>query len=117
MFALSQIYGVPISSLAERFEMDLRAELNVPDILGRDPESLNEELQKLRVQGRYPEALINYIDTVLVAEDMELCEQVQRGLRSRGYEQGKFVVDRAHCEFSEHHVHFFQRFVYQALTR
>ena len=30
--------------------------------------------------------------------------------------QGRFVVNRDHVEFSEHHVHFFQRFVHQALT-
>ena len=29
---------------------------------------------------------------------------------------GKFVVDRAHPEFSERHVHFFQRHVYEAMV-
>jgi carnitine monooxygenase subunit len=58
---------------------------------------------------------VDYIKTVLVQEDVGLCEQVQRGLHSRGYTQGRFVVDRAHSEFSEHHVHFFQKFVHDAL--
>ena len=60
---------------------------------------------------------MEYIKTVLVKEDTTLCENVQRGLHSRGYRQGRFVVDRAHPEFSEHHVHFFQKFVHDALTR
>jgi choline monooxygenase len=42
---------------------------------------------------------------------------VQQGLHSRGYTQGRFVVDRNHSEFSEHHVHFFQKFVKDAMTR
>ncbi|MEM7116972.1 MAG: aromatic ring-hydroxylating dioxygenase subunit alpha [Chloroflexota bacterium] len=58
---------------------------------------------------------IDWIDQVLVPEDQVLCERVQKGLHSRGYRQGKFVVNRDHVDFSEHHVHFFQRFVYRAL--
>jgi choline monooxygenase len=58
---------------------------------------------------------IDYIKNVLVPEDVGLCEQVQKGLHSRGYSQGRFVVDRGHNEFSEHHVHFFQKFVHDAL--
>lgn len=52
---------------------------------------------------------------VLIIEDVSLCENVQRGLRSPGYHQGRFVVDRSQPSFSEHHVHFFQSFVQQAL--
>jgi choline monooxygenase len=59
--------------------------------------------------------LIEYLETILVPEDVRLCEAVQKGLHSRGYAQGRFVVDRAHNEFSEHHVHFFQKFVHDAL--
>lgn len=58
---------------------------------------------------------MDYIKEVLVPEDVGLCERVQVGLRSRGYRQGRFVVDRDHPEFSEHHVHFFQRMVHDAL--
>lgn len=59
---------------------------------------------------------IEYIKNVLVTEDVGLCVEVQKGLHSRGYRQGRFVVDRSRCEFSEHHVHFFQKFVHQALV-
>jgi choline monooxygenase len=59
---------------------------------------------------------IEYIKNVLITEDVGLCVEVQKGLHSRGYRQGRFVVDRSRCEFSEHHVHFFQKFVHQALV-
>ena len=60
--------------------------------------------------------LIDYLENVLVEEDVSLCESVQRGLHSRGYRQGRFVVNRDHVEFSEHHVHMFQNLVYRSLT-
>jgi choline monooxygenase len=65
--------------------------------------------------GKEQEDFISFIRDTLVPEDVGLCENVQKGLHSRGYRQGRFVVDRSHCEFSEHHVHFFQSFVRQAL--
>ena len=54
-------------------------------------------------------------ERVLIVEDVGLCEKVQRGLHSRGYTQGRFVVDRSSPEYSEHHVHFFQKMVRDAL--
>lgn len=60
--------------------------------------------------------LMDYIKNVLVAEDVRLCENVQQGLHSRGYTQGRFVVDRNNVNFSEHHVHFFQKMVRDALA-
>jgi phenylpropionate dioxygenase-like ring-hydroxylating dioxygenase large terminal subunit len=60
---------------------------------------------------------MDWMTNVLATEDMAICERVQKGLHSRGYRQGKFVVDRNHVEFSEHHVHFFQQFVHRAMTK
>ena len=48
-------------------------------------------------------------------EDNLLCELVQRGLASRGYRQGRFMVDRERTERSEHAVHHFHRLVAEAL--
>lgn len=59
---------------------------------------------------------VAYVKETLIPEDVGLCESVQKGLHCLGYRQGRFVVDRAHSEFSEHHVHFFQKFVHDALT-
>lgn len=58
---------------------------------------------------------IEWFCEVLNREDVSLCENVQRGLRSRGYKQGRFVVDREQVDISEHHVHFFQSLVLSAL--
>jgi choline monooxygenase len=44
-------------------------------------------------------------------EDMEICETVQKGLKSRSYNQGRFSVKR------ENGVHHFQSLVYEFLSR
>jgi len=56
-----------------------------------------------------------YQKNVLQPEDISLCESVQRGLKSRGYNQGRFVVDSKFSELSEHAVHHFQEMVARAL--
>ncbi|QGX98908.1 aromatic ring-hydroxylating dioxygenase subunit alpha [Roseovarius faecimaris] len=58
---------------------------------------------------------INYQIEVLQPEDIGLCESVQKGLKSSGYNQGRFVVDAGKTELSEHAVHHFQHLVAQAL--
>ena len=60
-------------------------------------------------------AMVNYTCDILIPEDAGLCENVQRGLRSPGYRQGRFVVNRANPELSEHHVHMFQKLVRDAV--
>ncbi len=60
-------------------------------------------------------AAMDYQKEVLQPEDIGLCESVQRGLRSNGYNQGRFMVDEAMSELSEHAVHHFQRLVMQAM--
>ena len=56
-----------------------------------------------------------YVHETLQPEDIGICESVQRGLRSRGYNQGRFVVDKGLTELSEHAVHHFQQMVVEAL--
>ncbi len=58
---------------------------------------------------------IAYQKDVLQPEDIGLCESVQRGLQSRGYNQGRFIVDEGLTELSEHAVHHFQTMVMEAL--
>ncbi len=58
---------------------------------------------------------IDYQKSVLQPEDISLCESVQRGLKSRGYNQGRFIVDNDLTELSEHAVHHFQSMVVDAL--
>jgi len=58
---------------------------------------------------------IAYQKDVLQPEDIGLCESVQRGLNSLGYNQGRFIVDEDLTELSEHAVHHFQTMVARAL--
>ena len=57
----------------------------------------------------------DYQKDVLQPEDISLCESVQRGLHSKVYNQGRFIVDRGKTELSEHAVHHFQSMVVEAL--
>jgi choline monooxygenase len=57
----------------------------------------------------------DYQRDVLQPEDIALCESVQRGLASKGYNQGRFIVDHGRTELSEHAVHHFQSMVIEAL--
>ncbi|MEM7207656.1 MAG: aromatic ring-hydroxylating dioxygenase subunit alpha [Pseudomonadota bacterium] len=56
-----------------------------------------------------------YQKDVLQPEDIALCTSVQKGLKSRGYNQGRFIVDEELSELSEHAVHHFQSLVMRAL--
>ncbi len=50
-------------------------------------------------------------------EDVEVCEGVQRGLHSRGYQRGRLMVDAAFTELSEHGTHHIQHWVAQRLMQ
>ena len=56
-----------------------------------------------------------YDGEVLSREDRELCESVQRGIASRGYTRGRFMVGDMGDGESEVATHFFQRRIFQAL--
>ena len=60
-------------------------------------------------------AAMAYQKDVLQPEDVGLCESVYRGLQSKGYNQGRFVVDPERSELSEHAVHHFQQLYVNAL--
>ena len=58
---------------------------------------------------------MDYQKDVLQPEDVDLCIKVQNGLKSKGYNQGRFVIDKDFSELSEHAVHHFQSLVVRAL--
>ncbi|RJS59521.1 aromatic ring-hydroxylating dioxygenase subunit alpha [Bacillus sp. PK3_68] len=58
---------------------------------------------------------IKYQDEVLTPEDISLVESVQRGLRSKGYVDGRYVIDHERSSISEHGVHHFHGLVLKAL--
>jgi hypothetical protein len=60
-------------------------------------------------------SFMDWVTQVLVMEDVSLCENVQQGLHSRGYQHGRFVANPNQLGISEHHVHRFQKFVYEAM--
>jgi tetratricopeptide (TPR) repeat protein len=60
MFALSQIYGVPVASLAEHFEVTLMQEMQPEGLREGEVAALREEALRLRRSGRYKEALQVY---------------------------------------------------------
>ena len=61
------------------------------------------------------QAYIDWTINTLIPEDTALYENVQHGLRSQGYSQGRFVINRNRPEWSEHHVHQFQTLVRDAI--
>lgn len=60
-------------------------------------------------------AASDYFNNVLGPEDVALVEDVQLGLRSAGYHQGKFICIPDRPEISEHAVHHFHAMVLNAL--
>lgn len=59
---------------------------------------------------------IEFIDKVLQPEDIGIVESVQRGLHSRAYKQGRFVINNERVSASEIGVHYFQTLVRNALS-
>jgi len=57
LMALSHIYGMPIASLAERYELDLRRGMSPVDLGGKSDEDVLKEVKSLTATGRFPEAL------------------------------------------------------------
>ena len=61
------------------------------------------------------QAYLDYTVNTLIPEDTSLYENVQRGMRSTSYTQGRFVINYDRPEWSEHHVHMFQKLVRDAV--
>jgi len=61
-------------------------------------------------------AAFEFFDEVLGPEDVALVEDVQVGLRSLGYHQGRFICIPDRPEISEHAVHHFHRMIRSAVS-
>ena len=82
-------------------------------------ENLHWLMAYLRLPGtqdRNEDARHVYRTEVLGPEDTVLCESVQRGLHSVGYQRGRFVIDAARPHIGEHQLHYFQSRVLRALS-
>ena len=89
--------------------------VQVLNILPVDLETTVFTGHRLALGGDHDEARRRYLFEILGVEDQNLCESVQRGLKSRSYSQGRFVVDPAMSGTAEHAVHHFHRLVKHAL--
>ena len=92
------------------------SELTVFNFLPLDTARSVQTLQRFALPGAVPDsARDRYSNTDLTDEDVSLCESVQRGLGSMGYQAGRFVHDPQGGEISEVAVHQFHRLVAEAL--
>ncbi|MFM1653328.1 aromatic ring-hydroxylating oxygenase subunit alpha [Brevibacillus sp. B_LB10_24] len=92
--------------------------LIVMHVLPDGPETTVQHLEFYYLQKEPTQegwANIEYQDKVLNPEDFALVESVQRGLRSKGYADGRYVVDQDRSSISEHAVHHFHGLVLKAL--
>lgn len=71
---------------------------------------------RARKPGALSRAVIEWFNTQLGPEDIDLNIMVQKGVHSLGFDQGRYVIDEARSANSEHLVHHFHTLVYQALT-
>ena len=85
-----------------------------PAGLGKTTEYQNWFLPDTKVSKQQKDAMA-YQKEVLQPEDISLCESIQRGLQSKAYNQGRFMVDQGLTELSEHAVHHFQTMVVKAI--
>ena len=92
------------------------ANLSVMAILPHGIDGTSFSGHRYGLPGSEPDTeRMRYLNEVLVVEDQHLCESVQRGLRSRSYNQGRFVYSPDVRGVSEHAVHHFHRLVQEAL--
>jgi phenylpropionate dioxygenase-like ring-hydroxylating dioxygenase large terminal subunit len=95
------------------------ANMAILNIMPTGPETTVEHFDFYFLDGEpgaEGRAAIEYVDTVLQPEDIGLVESVQRGLHSRAYTQGRFIVDAERTDISEHAVHHFHALVLDALN-
>ena len=94
------------------------ANITVLHIMPTGPETTLEHFDFFFLDEKPSEGerqAIKYIDEVLQVEDIGLVESVQRGLHSRGYNQGRFMVDKERSFNSEHGLHHFHSLVLNRL--
>jgi choline monooxygenase len=69
-----------------------------------------------RAMPAVTKSCIKWMNEKLGPEDIELNVTNQKGLRSFGYNQGRYLIDAARSNESEHLVHHFHRMVYDTIA-
>ncbi len=59
---------------------------------------------------------MNFYRDVILPQDVDAMEKQQQGIRSRGFSQGRLMVDAARSIKSEHSTHHFDKLVWEALN-
>lgn len=90
-------------------------QLNISAIRPFDLETSCFMGHSMSVTGDFDQGLQTYAANVLIPEDVALCESVQRGLHSMGYDQGPIIADEHRTGRGENALHFFHRLVQQSL--
>lgn len=91
-------------------------ELNISSIRPIGLEESDFNGHTLSISDGFNQPRAEYTANVLVPEDISLCESVQRGLKSKGYDQGPMIVDPDRTGRGEHAIHHFHRLVQKALS-
>ena len=60
LHALGRIYGVPMATMAERYEVEAR-KASIPTVAARPDEDVKSEARRLRTQGLYQDAMLLYL--------------------------------------------------------
>ena len=81
-----------------------------------DIESCNFDGHSLTTSGEVYQPRSDYFNDTLALEDIGICESVQRGLKSKSYDQGAYMVDPDHSGESEYALHHFHRLVQSTLS-
>lgn len=99
MFALSQIYGVPISMLAERFEIDLMRRRVPEDCAGLGVDEIRERARALLRGGRNDEALVLF-EHLLDRPDLEPADVIRMRIERLDVlvQLGRIQLAKEECE-------------------
>jgi phenylpropionate dioxygenase-like ring-hydroxylating dioxygenase large terminal subunit len=85
------------------------------------PERTSEPLLYYTLDGKLDpvtKSAVDWFNDVLGPEDVELVENVQRGLHSLAYKNGRLMSDpEGTSVWGEHILHHFNRLVIEAITR
>jgi len=92
------------------------ASLGVFSVRPRDIGSCDFDGHSFSVDGEVYQPRADYVNERLAPEDVDICESVQRGLKSRSYDQGTYMLDPGNSGESEHALHHFHRLVQATLT-
>lgn len=71
---------------------------------------------KSREQGALSRAAMDWFNNELGPEDIDLNLYIQRGLRSFGFDQGRYLIDAERGPNSEHLLHHFHVLIHDAIT-